>query len=131
MGAPRPTSWSRSATTSADTSGTDVVLTPTSCTGRHGYVGAMSRITTPFGWASTATEVLDGVDLHGRRFLVTGAASGLGIETTRALAHAGAHVTMGVRDLMLGQRVASEISLATRSTVDVMTLDLTSLQSIE
>lgn len=90
----------------------------------------MNRITTPFGHATTAADVLEGVDLHGMRFLVTGAASGLGVETVRALANAGARVTMGVRDLVAGQRIASEISLASTGNVDVVQLELTSSQTI-
>ncbi len=50
----------------------------------------MARITTPFGATSTAAEVIDGVDLTGRRAVVTGGASGIGLETARALASAGA-----------------------------------------
>lgn len=45
----------------------------------------------------TATQVLDGVDLTGRRMLVTGGLAGIGVETTRALAAAGAEVTVAVR----------------------------------
>lgn len=47
---------------------------------------------------STTTDVLDGVDLSGRRFVITGAASGLGEESTRALAAHGASVLMLARD---------------------------------
>ena len=45
-------------------------------------------ITTQFGAESTAAEVVDGIDLSGRRVIVTGGASGIGTETTRALAPA-------------------------------------------
>ncbi|MGK3207954.1 SDR family NAD(P)-dependent oxidoreductase [Amycolatopsis sp. MEPSY49] len=55
-------------------------------------------ITTPFTAASTATEVLAGVDLSGVRAIVTGASSGLGAETARVLAAAGAEVTFAVRN---------------------------------
>ncbi|MEV4142827.1 SDR family NAD(P)-dependent oxidoreductase [Amycolatopsis sp. NPDC049691] len=55
-------------------------------------------ITTPFTAASTATEVLAGVDLAGVRAIVTGASSGLGAETARVLAAAGAEVTYAVRN---------------------------------
>src|SRR3954447_8619486 len=48
------------------------------------------RTTTPFDATSTATDVLAGLDLHGRRAIVTGGASGIGLETARALAGAGA-----------------------------------------
>ncbi len=54
-------------------------------------------VTTPFTARTTATEILDGIDLEGRRVLVTGGGSGLGVETVRALAGAGADVTAAVR----------------------------------
>ncbi len=66
-------------------------------------------ISTPFGPASTAAEVIAGVDLAGRRAVVTGASSGIGQETARALAGAGAEVTLAVRDVAAGQRAAAEI----------------------
>jgi NAD(P)-dependent dehydrogenase (short-subunit alcohol dehydrogenase family) len=66
-------------------------------------------ITTPFGPASTAAEVIAGVDLAGRRAVVTGASSGIGQETARVLAGAGAEVTLAVRDVTAGQRAAGEI----------------------
>lgn len=69
-------------------------------------------ITTPFGAQTTAADVLAGVDLAGRRAIVTGAASGIGRETARALAAAGAEVTIGVRDLAAGTQVAREITPA-------------------
>ncbi len=83
------------------------------------------RITTPFGFATTAAEVLDGVDLHGRRALVTGGASGIGVETARALAAAGADVTIAVRDAAAGERVAGEVG------AHVAPLDLTDRASID
>ena len=58
---------------------------------------AASLITTPFGRESTAAEVVAGIDLSGRRAIVTGGASGIGVETARALAGAGAEVTLAVR----------------------------------
>jgi NAD(P)-dependent dehydrogenase (short-subunit alcohol dehydrogenase family) len=69
-----------------------------------------NRITTPFGAHSTAAEVVAGVDLSGRRAIVTGASSGIGVETARALAHAGAEVTLAVRDTDAGTRVAADIA---------------------
>ena len=47
---------------------------------------------------TTADEVLEGVDLHGKVAVVTGASAGLGVETARALAPAGAHVVLAGRD---------------------------------
>jgi NAD(P)-dependent dehydrogenase (short-subunit alcohol dehydrogenase family) len=52
---------------------------------------------TPFGRHSTTAEVIDGVDLSGQRAIVTGAGSGIGTETARALASAGAEVVLAVR----------------------------------
>ncbi|MEU8223001.1 SDR family NAD(P)-dependent oxidoreductase [Kribbella sp. NPDC048915] len=69
----------------------------------------MSRFTTPFTYDSTAAEVIAGVDLSGRRAVVTGGASGIGVETVRALAGAGADVTLAVRNTATGERVAAEI----------------------
>jgi len=46
---------------------------------------------------TTTAEVLDGVDLSGRTVLVTGATTGIGKETARALADAGASVTITAR----------------------------------
>ncbi|GAA0312929.1 SDR family NAD(P)-dependent oxidoreductase [Kineococcus aurantiacus] len=57
----------------------------------------MTRLTTPFGPRASADDVLAGVDLTGRRYLVTGGASGIGAETVRALARAGAQVVVATR----------------------------------
>src|ERR1700739_1954265 len=57
----------------------------------------VSLLTTPFGFHSTPREIIRGVDLTGRRAVVTGGAAGIGIETARALAQAGAHVVLAVR----------------------------------
>ncbi|WP_328648617.1 SDR family NAD(P)-dependent oxidoreductase [Amycolatopsis sp. NBC_00348] len=77
-------------------------------------------ITTPFSAASTADEVLAGVDLAGIRAIVTGASSGIGAETARALAAAGAEVTLAVRNPAAGHAVADAITGMTR----VAALDL-------
>jgi NAD(P)-dependent dehydrogenase (short-subunit alcohol dehydrogenase family) len=68
-------------------------------------------IQTRFGFASTAAEVIDGIDLSGRRAIVTGGSSGIGIETARALAGAGAEVTLAVRDTGAGDRTATDITV--------------------
>ncbi|MFI5612582.1 SDR family NAD(P)-dependent oxidoreductase [Amycolatopsis sp. NPDC051903] len=91
----------------------------------------MDLIKTPFGFASTAAEVAEGVDLTGRRAVVTGAASGIGVETARALAATGAEVTLAVRDTAAGERTAKDITATTGSTaVRVAELDLTEPASI-
>lgn len=87
------------------------------------------RLTTPFGFDSTAADVLAGVDLSGKRAIVTGGASGIGIETARALAGAGARVTIAVRDLSAGRTTAADIA-PTGAPVHVAFLDLTSRASV-
>ena len=67
-------------------------------------------ITTPLTAESTAAEVVNGIDLTGRRAIVTGGASGIGIETARALAGAGAEVTLAVRNVEAGERTAAGIT---------------------
>ena len=66
-------------------------------------------ITTEFTAASTADEVLRGIDLSGYRVVVTGGSSGIGVETARALVAAGAEVTLAVRNVDAGNIVADEI----------------------
>ena len=92
----------------------------------------MSRITTPFNAQSSAAEVIAGVDLTGKRAIVTGAASGIGLETARTLATAGAQVTLAVRNTDTGQRAAANIQATTgRDDVGVTHLDLTDRSTIE
>jgi NAD(P)-dependent dehydrogenase (short-subunit alcohol dehydrogenase family) len=82
-------------------------------------------IRTPFGFESTAAEVIDGIDLSGKRAIVTGGSSGIGVETARALASAGAEVTLAVRDADAGHRTAADIATSTGSPdVHVGRLDL-------
>ena len=90
-----------------------------------------SLITTPFDASSTASDVVAGVDLTNRRAIVTGGASGIGIETARALAEAGAHVTLAVRDLDAGKRVAEDIAATTGNQhVEVALLNLIDRSSV-
>lgn len=89
-------------------------------------------IKAPFGFSSTAMEVVEGVDLHSKRAIVTGSASGIGIETARALAKAGAEVTLAVRDLEAGERVAADIKASTGAdAVNVGRLELLDWDSID
>ena len=91
----------------------------------------MSRITTSFDSRSTAAEVIAGIDLSGKRALVTGGASGIGVETARALAGAGAEVTLAVRDPAVAGEVAAEIAVtAGNPNVRVAALDLLDRLSI-
>ena len=88
------------------------------------------RITTPFTAGSTADEVSEGVDLTGKRAVVTGGASGIGVETSRTLARRGASVTLGVRNVAAGRTVAEELAAETGASVDVRPLELTDLASV-
>ncbi|MGN6169659.1 MAG: SDR family NAD(P)-dependent oxidoreductase [Solirubrobacteraceae bacterium] len=78
-----------------------------------------------FGARSTAREVLEGIELTGQLAIVTGGYSGLGLETTRALAGAGAHVVVPAR-----RRAAAEEALAGVDGVEVDELDLADLASV-
>jgi NAD(P)-dependent dehydrogenase (short-subunit alcohol dehydrogenase family) len=89
------------------------------------------RITSPFGYRSTAREVAAGHDLAGRRMIVTGAASGIGVETARALALQGAAVTIAARDPAVAGKVADAINVeADAQRVTVGRLDLADAGSI-
>lgn len=91
----------------------------------------MKRITTPFGFRTTAAEVAEGISLSGKRAIVTGATSGIGVETTRVLARAGAEVTLAVRDTDAGARVAAGIAAATGNRrLHVAKLDLADQASV-
>jgi NAD(P)-dependent dehydrogenase (short-subunit alcohol dehydrogenase family) len=63
-----------------------------------------------YGPATTAAEIVADLDLHGHRAVVTGASSGIGTETARALASAGAEVTLAVRNLEAGRKAADGIA---------------------
>lgn len=90
----------------------------------------MSLVTTPFGFHSTAGDVLQGVDLRGKRAIVTGGASGIGLETSRALAEAGADVTLAVRRPDAALAAARELDVAHPGRVHVAPLDVTDLDSV-
>jgi NAD(P)-dependent dehydrogenase (short-subunit alcohol dehydrogenase family) len=78
-----------------------------------------------FDRSSTADQVLEGIDLSGRTALVTGASSGIGAESARALAARGASVVVTGRDLAKTEAVARGIRASTGSArVDVMALHL-------
>ena len=88
-------------------------------------------ITTRFTSASTADDVVLGVDLGGVRAIVTGGSSGLGVETARALASAGADVTLAVRNVDAGKSVADAIAASgSGPRPRVMRLDLADRTSV-
>jgi NAD(P)-dependent dehydrogenase (short-subunit alcohol dehydrogenase family) len=92
----------------------------------------MSQLfTTSFDRSSTASEVIEGVDLSGRRAVVTGANSGIGVETARALAAHGAEVTLAVRRPEAGEQVAADLRKATGNVaIHVARLDVGDLDSV-
>jgi NAD(P)-dependent dehydrogenase (short-subunit alcohol dehydrogenase family) len=63
-----------------------------------------------YGATTTAAEIVHDVDMHGRHVVVTGASSGIGVETARALASTGAEVTLAVRNVEAGAKVAAAIA---------------------
>ncbi len=79
-----------------------------------------------FGAQSTTDEVLEGVDLSGKRVLVTGVSAGLGVETARVLAAHGAHVVGAARDLAKARKATAAISGA----LELVKLDLASLAGV-
>lgn len=89
------------------------------------------RITSPFGAKSTAREVVAGHDLSGKVAIVTGAATGIGVETARALADAGAEVIIAARKPELGEEIANQINEEVgMKRVSFGMLDLSSLEAV-
>ncbi|CAF1351401.1 unnamed protein product [Adineta ricciae] len=88
---------------------------------------------TAFHAKSTALEIVKGLSakLDDKIVLITGATSGIGIETARALASANAHVIITARDMKKGAQVVEDIKKTTNNNkVEVMEMDLTSLESV-
>jgi NAD(P)-dependent dehydrogenase (short-subunit alcohol dehydrogenase family) len=92
----------------------------------------MSLITTPFDFHSTTVDVLRDADLRGKRAVVTGGASGIGVATARALASAGASVVLAVRRPDDAAHVVEEMRRATGfPDISVAPLDLADLRSVK
>jgi NAD(P)-dependent dehydrogenase (short-subunit alcohol dehydrogenase family) len=84
-----------------------------------------------FGATATVAQVIAGADLSGRRVIVTEASSGVGLETARALASAGAEVTLAVSNEEAGTRAAEDIaSTMDSSKLQVLKLDLADHSSV-
>jgi len=85
------------------------------------------------GATSTTDDVLSGIDLRGKRILVTGVSAGLGVETARSLAAHGANVVGAARDLDKAARAvaaARRDAAAGEGSIDLISLDLASLESV-
>src|SRR5271170_2925348 len=89
-------------------------------------------MTATFRATSTADEVLAGVDLSGKRILVTGVSAGLGVETARALAAHGAQVVGAARDLTKARAATGKVraDAAKGGGLELVELDLASLASV-
>jgi NAD(P)-dependent dehydrogenase (short-subunit alcohol dehydrogenase family) len=89
-------------------------------------------MTASFGATSTTDEVLAGVDLSGKRILVTGVSAGLGVETARTLAAHGAEVIGAVRDLAKATAATEQVrgQAANGGSLHLIELDLASLASV-
>ncbi len=86
-----------------------------------------------FGATSTTEDVLSGVNLHGKRILVTGVSAGLGVETARSLAAHGARVVGAARDLTKAEAATTQVrkeAAANRGSFEMVQLDLASLRSV-
>jgi len=86
----------------------------------------------PFGATSTTDDVLAGVDLSGKRILVTGVSAGLGVETARALAAHGAQVVGAARDLDKAETATAQVraQAANGGGLELTAMDLASLASV-
>uniref|UniRef100_Q01RR6 Probable oxidoreductase n=1 Tax=Solibacter usitatus (strain Ellin6076) TaxID=234267 RepID=Q01RR6_SOLUE len=90
-------------------------------------------MTITLGATSTADDVLSGVNLHGKRILVTGVSAGIGVETARALAAHGAHVVGAARDLAKAEAATAQVqkdAAANGGGFELTALDLADLKSV-
>src|SRR5215813_2457224 len=86
-----------------------------------------------FGATSTAEDVLSGINLTGKRILVTGVSAGLGVETARSLAAHGARVVGAARDLSKAKMTTAQVrteATAKGGSLELIELDLASLASV-
>src|SRR6201987_5408306 len=86
-----------------------------------------------FGATSTTEDVLSGVNLRGKRILVTGVSAGLGVETARSLAAHGAEVVGAARDLDKAEAATAQVrkdAAANGGSFELVALDLSNLKSV-
>jgi NAD(P)-dependent dehydrogenase (short-subunit alcohol dehydrogenase family) len=85
------------------------------------------------GKTSTTDDILSGIDLHGKRILVTGVSAGIGVETARALAAHSAQVVGAVRDLEKAEAVTAQVrkdAAANGGSFELVELDLANLKRV-
>jgi NAD(P)-dependent dehydrogenase (short-subunit alcohol dehydrogenase family) len=93
----------------------------------------VSTMTNIFGATSTTEDVLSGIDLRGKRILVTGVSAGLGVETARSLAAHGAQVIGAARDLAKAENATAQVrkvATAGGGSFELVELDLASLKNV-
>jgi NAD(P)-dependent dehydrogenase (short-subunit alcohol dehydrogenase family) len=92
-----------------------------------------AEMQTTFGYTSTTEDVLAGINLKGKRILVTGVSAGLGIETARSVAARGAQVVGAARDLNKAKAATAQVqkdAVANGGSFELIELDLASLKSV-
>lgn len=90
-------------------------------------------MTNGFGATSTTEDVLAGINLHGKRILVTGVSAGIGVETARSLAAHGAEVVGAARDLAKAEAATAQVrkdAMAGGGSFELVVLDLARLASV-
>src|ERR1700681_4644283 len=98
-----------------------------------GTVFGATSATRVFGPTSTTEDVLAGIDLQGKRILVTGVSAGLGVETARSLVAHGAHVVGAARDLAKAENATVQVrkdAAARGGSSEMVALDLANLSSV-
>src|SRR3984885_3345702 len=96
-------------------------------------ISGRRRMANVFGAASTTEDVLSGVNLQGKRILITGVSAGIGVETARALASHGAHVVGAARDLTKARAATAQVredAAAHGGSFALVALDLADLKSV-
>lgn len=96
-------------------------------------ISEATSTTNVFGSTSTTEDVLSGIDLRGKRILVTGVSAGIGVETARSLAAHGAHVVGAARDLAKAKSATAQVqkdATANGGRFELIELDLANLSSV-
>ena len=90
-------------------------------------------MTNLLGATSTTEDVLSGIDLRGKRILITGVSAGLGIETARSLADRGAQIMGAARDLAKAEKATAQVrkdATISGGSFELVELDLASLKNV-